>query len=208
MLAATAAEPLGACCKSVYCGVKGYSAHRYGQKMRCCALRRPDFCHFEGFRLPIWWIWRAVGLLQQASRRPAGSSAEIAGVAGWSGVVVRERSGLDLAHEHLAQRLQSCDNVATALGNPTSLRGRAPLGGDSGRVNDILDFVRHAMQRTSWSCLVPYLCQRCSPLPGRFQIKPTLGPDASFVCSDSACGGCCDGLWREFAAAGQRFDLA
>ena len=29
---------LGACCKSVNCSVKGHSAHRYGPKMRCCAL--------------------------------------------------------------------------------------------------------------------------------------------------------------------------
>ena len=114
---------------------------------------------------------------RRAARRPAGSSAEIARVAGWSGVVVRERSGLDLAHEHLAQRLQSCDNVASALGNPISLHGRAPLGGVSGPVKDILDVVRYAMQRTSWSCLVPYLCQRCGPLPRRFQVKPTLGPE-------------------------------
>ncbi len=57
---------LRACCKSVNCGVKGHSAHRYGPKMRCCARWRPDFCHFEGFRLPIRWISRAVGLLQQA----------------------------------------------------------------------------------------------------------------------------------------------
>ena len=26
---------LGACCKSVNCGVKGHSAHRYDPKMRC-----------------------------------------------------------------------------------------------------------------------------------------------------------------------------
>ena len=62
----SAISALGACCKSVNCGVKGHSAHRYGPKMRCCARWRPDFCHFEGFRLPIRWISRAVGLLQQA----------------------------------------------------------------------------------------------------------------------------------------------
>ena len=43
--------------------------------MRCCALWRPDFCHFEGFRLPIRWISRAIGLLQQARKRRGGSSA-------------------------------------------------------------------------------------------------------------------------------------
>ena len=59
---------LGACCKSVNCGGKGHSAHRYGPKMRYCALWRPDFCHFEGFRLPIRWVSRALGLLQQAPR--------------------------------------------------------------------------------------------------------------------------------------------
>ena len=62
-------NPPGACCKSVNCGVKGQSAHRFDPTMRCCALRRPDFCHFEGFRLPIRWISRAVGLWQRVPRR-------------------------------------------------------------------------------------------------------------------------------------------
>ena len=62
-------NPLGACCKSVNCGVKGHSAHRHGQKMRGCAIWGPDFCHFEGFRLPVRWISRAVGLWQRAPRR-------------------------------------------------------------------------------------------------------------------------------------------
>ena len=56
------------CCKSVICGVKGQSAHRYVPKMRCCALWRPESCHFEGFRLPIRWVSRAVGLWQRANR--------------------------------------------------------------------------------------------------------------------------------------------
>ena len=60
---------LGACCKSVNCRVKCHSAHRYGPKIRYCGVWRPDFCHFEGFRLPIRWISRALGLLQQAPRR-------------------------------------------------------------------------------------------------------------------------------------------
>ena len=64
-------HPLGACCKSVNCRVKAHSAHRYGPKMRNCALWRPDFCHFEGFRLPIRWISRASGLLQQAPSPPS-----------------------------------------------------------------------------------------------------------------------------------------
>ena len=55
-----------ACCKSVNCRVKCHSAHRYGPKIRYCAIWRPDFCHFEGFRLPIRWISRAIGVLQQA----------------------------------------------------------------------------------------------------------------------------------------------
>ena len=62
---------LRACCKSVNCGVKGHSAHRNGPKMRYCAVWRLDFCHFEGFRLPIRWISRAIGLLQQAPKRHA-----------------------------------------------------------------------------------------------------------------------------------------
>ena len=72
---------LGACCNSVNCGVNARSAHRYGPKMRNCALRRPDFCHFEGFRLPIRWISRAIGLLQQALRRPSGGDVRLLGVA-------------------------------------------------------------------------------------------------------------------------------
>ena len=67
-LRVTLKGPLGACCNSVNCRVKAHSAHRYGPKMRNCALWRPDFCHFEGFRLPIRWISRAIGLLQQAPR--------------------------------------------------------------------------------------------------------------------------------------------
>ena len=66
-----------ACCKSVNCRVKCHSAHGYGRKIRYCAVWRPDFCHFEGFRLPIRWISRAIGDLQQApkSRRlPAARS--------------------------------------------------------------------------------------------------------------------------------------
>ena len=59
---------IGACCKSVNCGVKDQSAHRYVPKMRCCALWRPESCHFEGFRLPIRWVSRAVGLWQRANR--------------------------------------------------------------------------------------------------------------------------------------------
>ena len=59
---------LGACCKSVNCRVKGHSAHLYGPKTSYCALCRPYFCHFEGFRLPIRWILRAIELLQQTPR--------------------------------------------------------------------------------------------------------------------------------------------
>lgn len=42
------------------------SGCRYGPNMGCSALGRPDFSHFEGIRLPIRWITRAVGLLQEA----------------------------------------------------------------------------------------------------------------------------------------------
>ena len=62
-------NPPGACCNSVNCGVKGHSAHRYDPRMGCCALWRLGFCHFEGSRLPIRWVSRAVGLWQQARRR-------------------------------------------------------------------------------------------------------------------------------------------
>ena len=71
---ATDLASIGACCKSVNCGVNARSAHRYGPKMRYCAIWRPDFCHFEGFRLPIRWISRAIGLLQQAHRLPGRAS--------------------------------------------------------------------------------------------------------------------------------------
>ena len=37
-------------------------------RTRYCALWRPDFCHFEGFRLPNRWVLRAIGLLQQTPK--------------------------------------------------------------------------------------------------------------------------------------------